>query len=350
MREMRDSIGNVFEHAHEIVGKVRDLDLRHGISNEIDREFLALARRVGGVAGNELFTVVDDEYTKSQPRPDAINHHLTLLPPNVMSSEEQENVLLLLNLMHGDQVDVLTQKFADFAREYDIFERMRDKGHKFIFSGSHLVLPDPGFNLGYMHKAARLQGIDRLENMSTITVGRLLGYYKLDTDSVMDGVLRKAGNVLKVFPVSGGESLNEAQAESELGLLLRHFRRAGNKKSRQVFRDLMSGPGGHQIFQANGGAQEIPKEGVVNMHPMSEGSQEDMVYACENGAEVVPIFADYGFDHSLVEFGEPRRITADQVHEIGDEIAKLGNAARADAQKTHLHVERFKDTIVHSVA
>ena len=46
-------------------------------------------------------------------------------------------------------------------------------------------------------------------------IGRLLGYLEVMGLNVIDDILRKAANVLKTFPVSGGEAVNEGDITDE---------------------------------------------------------------------------------------------------------------------------------------
>ena len=108
------------------------------------------------------------------------------------------------------QVAVITDRFAEFARAEKLFEPVAG-GVKYIFPSNHLARP-----LTRLHVELLLQGGPRQHrHRSTRDLplrrwsGRLLGYYEVGGLNVIDGILRKAGGVLKTFPVSGTESLDE---------------------------------------------------------------------------------------------------------------------------------------------
>lgn len=349
---MQEHASQVFDWGREVVGRIREIDVEAGISRRLDSQYLALAHEAGRQASGGFFEVVSEAYTFQEPRPDAINHLLTYLEPNVTSTAEQDGVLALLDMLHGDQVPTITDIFTRFTTEHGLFERVQN-GEKFIITSNHLELQDLGFTLGYLHKAARLQKVDRLEHVASVVIGRFLGYHQLLGMSVIDDILRKAASVIKSFPVSGGEALHEAQlSENELDLLMRAFRRHYNHQTNEVIEGLMTRPGGRILLQAGGGAAEYPDEnGVVQMNPLGEGTRRTLIHACKAGAHVVPLFVDYGTDHSLIEFGEPVQVrTDDEAHEIGTTIAEMGNQQRKVAQGTHPHIDRFTQPIVYRPA
>ena len=167
-----------------------------------------LAQQVVATEAGALFDVIDRAVMEGEVTPDAIDHGSVFLAPNPYSGAKQEKVLGLLDLLHGEQVPALTAAFADFAQGHDLFKRVQ-AGETFIFPSNHLELQDQGFTLGYLHRAAQAEGVDRLEHHITLMIGRLLGYLRLGERSVIDDILRKVGGVLKTFPVSGSEVMEE---------------------------------------------------------------------------------------------------------------------------------------------
>ena len=341
------SVKSTLETAREALGRVIDADKRHGMSEELHDKFLSMANEAGRLSTANLFTPVSEEYIRQTPTPDAVNYHKTLLHPNVASTAEQDEVLDLLG-MFGEQVPELTQTFADYAQEYSLFERVTN-GEKFILPSNHLMLADQGFNLGFLHLAGRKQGHDRLENYMTAMIGAFLGYHELGGKNVIDDILRKACSVIKTLPVSGGEALPEAQvAETELDKNLKDFRKHLTSQAREAMHDLMSQPGGRFLQLALGGSWEYANEfGVVQMGVASEGTSQSLVRACKVGAWIIPTFTDYELaGHSLVGFGKPTQIKKlEEVHEVGVTIAKIGNALRREASKQFPDNERFSQPI-----
>jgi hypothetical protein len=83
------------------------------------------------------------------------------------------------------------------------------------------------------------------------------------------------------------------------------------------------------------------------MHPFG-GTTCEMIAQQEAEVIVVPLFVDYGPDASLVEFGTPRTIgDPEELHLVGEEIAALGNRARAAARVDHPGVARFDGLITY---
>jgi hypothetical protein len=230
-----------------------------------------------------------------------------------------------------------------------LLDRVQD-GAKYVFPSNHLALPDQGFTLGYFHKAAHASSdVDRLENYITVMVGRLLGYYGVGGLNVIDGILRKGAGVLKTFPVSGSEVMDESQiGEEDLDLLLRFFRRICNHQTKQEFDRLMQSSTGHIVLLAGGGSHDVLHEdGSVEMQTFGRTTSE-MIAHQHAEIVVVPLFVDYGPDSSLVEFGSPRPIAEpDDLHAVGQEIASLGTAQRAAARAAHPEIERFRDAITY---
>ena len=313
------------------------------VQAHIDEQMYHLAEQVVATEAGALFDVIDREVMQSDPTPDAVDHGSVFLPPNPYSGAEQEEVLGLLDLLHGEQVPALTEAFVDFARSQDLFKRVRS-GETFIFPSNHLELQDQGFTLGYLHRAAQAEGVDRLEHHITLMIGRLLGYLRLGERSVIDDILRKVGGVLKTFPVSGSEVMDEGLVtEADLDRRLKIFRRTANERTRREFERLMRSRQGTIVLLAGGGSRDARDEvGDVFMHPFGKSTRSMLANACRSGAWVVPLFVDYGDEISLVEFAEPTRVTeADAVHHLGEVIAAMGNRQRGMARLTHPGVERF---------
>lgn len=237
-----------------------------------------------------------------------------------------------------------------FCEREKFFERLAD-GQSFVFVGSHLEFQDVGFNLGYLTRAAQLQGYDRLDSRVTVMIGRLLGYLEVMGLNVIDDILRPAGNVLKTFPVSGGEAVNEGDiTDEDLNRRVRNFRKHQNTRTREEFLNLMTSDHGHIVIEAGSGSRDAKDErGYLVMEPFGQGTREDLYLAAQAGAAIYPIFGDYGdtAEPSIVEIGqEIRSLQSPQhVHAIGEEIASLGNRARGAAHKEHPTVNRFNTPI-----
>ena len=214
---------------------------------------LEMARQIAATSTGEFFEPVSEGYLRLDPRPDAVDHHNAYLHANPISSADQLAILGIVDVMQGDQVAAITERFAEFARDEKLFERV-EAGAKYIFPSNHLALPDQGFTLGYFHKAAHAATtIDRLEHYISTMVGRLLGYYEVGGLNVIDGILRKAGGVLKSFPVSGSETIDESRvAEDDLDPLLRLFRKVCNHQTKREFERLMHSSTGHIVLLAGG--------------------------------------------------------------------------------------------------
>jgi hypothetical protein len=313
----------------------------------IDEQMYLLAEQVVATEAGALFETIDREVIESDVTPDAIDHGSVFLPANPYTTTEREEVLGLLDLLHGEQVPTLTEAFGEFSREHDLFKRVR-AGETFIFPSNHLELQDQGFTLGYLHRAAQEVGVDRLENHITLMIGRLLGYLRLGDRNVIDDILRKVGGVLKTFPVSGSEVIDEGVVtEEDLDRRLKVFRRTANERTRREFERLMHSSQGSIVLLAGGGSRDARDEaGEVYMHPFGRSTRSMLAHACEARAWVVPLFVDYGDHTSLVEFAEPTRITdPDGIHHIGEVIAAMGNRQRGMARITHPTVERFAASI-----
>jgi len=346
----RDRLSRLFDATKDAANQLRHLDVSERLTEHIDSRMLEMARQIGQTSTGEFFDSVSEEYLRQQRRPDAVDHHTAYLHPNPISTAEQQAVLGIVDVMQGDQIAAITAEFADFARQEKLFERVQE-GAKYLFPSNHLALPDQGFTLGYLHKAAHeCTSFDRLEHYVTVMVGRLLGYYEVGGLNVIDGILRKAGGVLKTFPITGSETMDESRVGLEdLDMLLRMFRKVCNHQTKQEFDRLVGSSTGHIVLLAGGGSHDtVTADGEVEMHPFGRTTRE-MVAGSDSSIVVVPLFVDYGPEASLVEFGTPRPVAhPDDVHAVGEEIAELGNSQRRQARTTHPDVERFRGTIRYS--
>jgi hypothetical protein len=342
-------LNQLAEATRDAAGHLRHLDLTERLTEHIDTKMLEMARQIGSTSTGAFFEVVSEQYLEATPRPDAVDHHKAYLTPNAISTAELAAALGIVDVMQTDQVEVITARFADFCRQEKLLDRVQD-GAKYVFPSNHLALPDQGFTLGYFHKAAHASSdVDRLENYITVMVGRLLGYYGVGGLNVIDGILRKGAGVLKTFPVSGSEVMDESQiGEEDLDLLLRFFRRICNHQTKQEFDRLMQSSTGHIVLLAGGGSHDVLHEdGSVEMQTFGRTTSE-MIAHQHAEIVVVPLFVDYGPDSSLVEFGSPRPIAEpDDLHAVGQEIASLGTAQRAAARAAHPEIERFRDAITY---
>jgi hypothetical protein len=346
----RDRLSQLVEATKDAAHHLRHLDVSERLTEHIDAKMLEMARQIGETSTGEFFEPVTEEYLLRQPRPDPVDHHNAYLHATPISSDDQLAVLGIVDAMQGDQVAGITEQFAEFSRQEKLFERVRE-GAKYIFPSNHLALPDQGFTLGYFHKAAHLTtDFDRLENYVSVMVGRLLGYYEVGGLNVIDGILRKAGGVLKSFPVSGGETLDESRiGEDDLDPLLRLFRKVCNHQTKQEFDRIMRSSTGHMVLLAGGGSHDtVAEDGHVEMHPFGRTTRE-MIARDDPNILVVPLFVDFGPDASLVEFGTPRNVAdPDDAHAVGEEIATLGNRQRRMARQSHPEVARFRGTITYA--
>jgi hypothetical protein len=338
------------EATRDTADHLRNLDVAGRLTDHIDARMLELARQIGGTSTGEFFETVSEDYLRHAPRPDAVDHHSAYLHPSPISTAEQHAILGIVDVMQGEQVAAITERFAEFARHEKLFERV-EAGAKYVFPSNHLALPDQGFTLGYFHKAAHVATrIDRLEHYITTLVGRLLGYYEVGGLNVIDGILRKAGGVLKTFPTSGGEVLDESQVgEDDLDAVLRVFRKVCNRQTKREFDRILAAGTGHIVLLAGGGAHDtVTASGDVEMQPFGRTTRE-MIARDDPDVVVVPLFVDYGPDASLVDFGTPRNVAdPDEAHGVGVEIAALGNRQRGAAVVAHPDIDRFRGSITYS--
>src|SRR3954470_4876423 len=318
-----------------------------GVHRQLDRVLYESAKRVGGVEFESIFNPISRESISARPRRDAINHDQAFLRSTPMSSAETEGSLALLEILHGDNAPANVDAFVEFTDREKFFERLAS-GQSFVFVGSHLEFQDVGFNLGYLTRAAQRRGFDRLDTRTTLMIGRLLGYLEVMGLNVIDDILRKAANVLKTFPVSGGEAVNEGDITNEdLNRRVKAFRKRQNARTRAEFMNLMTSNHGHIVIEAGSGSRDAKDaHGFVVMEPFATGTREDLYDAVRAGAAVYPIFGDYGDreEPSIVEFGaEIRRIDSPRhAHAIGEMIAGIGNRARGAAALKYPAISRFR--------
>lgn len=321
-----------------------------GVHRKIDQLLHDSAKRVGGVEFESIFSPIPKKAIAAVPRRDAINHDQTFLRSTPLSTADTETALGLLEILHGDFVAANVETFVAFAQREELFERLA-AGQSFIFVGSHLEFQDVGFNLGYLTRAAQRHGFDRIDSRTTVMIGRLLGYLEVMGLNVIDDILRKAANVLKTFPVSGGEAVNEGDiTDEDLNRRVRAFRKRQNARTRDEFMHLMSSDHGHIVIEAGSGSRDAKDaNGHIVMEPFAQGTREDLVAAVRAGASIYPIFGDYGNrdEPSIVEFGpEIRHLeSATHAHSIGEMIASMGNRARGAASLDHPDVKRFRTLI-----
>jgi hypothetical protein len=318
-----------------------------GVHRQLDKLLYESARQVGGVEFESIFNPIPTEQMSAKLRPDAINHDQAFLRSSPLSSAETETALGLLEVLHGDFATSNVEVFAAFAEREKLFERLAD-GQSFIFVGSHLEFQDVGFNVGYLTRAAHRHGFDHLDTRTTLMIGRLLGYLEVMGLNVIDDILRKVANVLKTFPVSGGETVNEGDiTDEDLNRRVRNFRKRQNARTREEFMNLMTSDHGHIVIEAGSGSRDAKDEhGFVVMEPFAAGTREDLYRASRVGASIYPVFGDYGNRHepSVVEIGaEIRDLSSPHhAHAIGEIIAGLGNRARGAAAREHPDVARFR--------
>ena len=294
-----------------------------------------------------IFNPISRATIAATPRLDAINHDQAFLRSSPMSAADTETALGLLEILHGEFATPNVEAFVEFTNREKFFERLAD-GQSFIFVGSHLEFQDVGFNLGYLTRAAQLRGFDRLDTRTTLMIGRLLGYLEVTGLNVIDDILRKVANVLKTFPVSGGEAVNEGDiTDEDLNRRVRAFRKRQNARTRSEFMNLVTSNLGHIVIEAGSGSRDAKdSHGYVVMEPFATGTREDLYLASRAGAAIYPIFGDYGNrdEPSVVQFGpEIRHLTSPHhAHSIGEMIASMGNRARGAASQQHPEVARFR--------
>ena len=315
----------------------------------IDTQFMTIAEREAAIEGG-LFSVIDPDLLEGPNRPDAIRHELTLLQPNAVTDQEIADTLFLVDMMLGEQVPEITEKFAEATDRIGIFERLQHDrtrpSSKLIVVSNHLELSDQGFTMGFLHKAAEQHQVERLENYLTAVIGRVVGYFNFGEKNVIDGILRKAGSILKTFPSGGSEALTEDEQKA-----LRFFREICNHHTKQAFGELVGAQNGRIITMAPSGEQDRydAEQGVVHMRTFGKGTCNMIIDACKQGATVLPVFVDYSPTTSIVKFldtCEPASI--DDCHKIGEQIAAVGTEARAKKSKEFPDEKRYKAGIIYS--
>ena len=318
---------------HAAAGQLHEM---FGVHRQLDQVLYESAQRVGGVEFESIFNPIAPEAMSATPRMDAINHDQAFLRSSPMSSAETEAALGLLEILHGDFAAPNIEVFEAFAERENFFKRLAS-GQSFIFVGSHLEFQDVGFNLGYLTRAGQQEGFDRLDTRTTLMIGRLLGYLEVMGLNVIDDILRKVANVLKTFPVSGGEAVNEGDiTDEDLNRRVKAFRKRENARTRSEFMNLMTSDHGHIVIEAGSGSRDAKDaRGLWSWSLSRPGTREDLYLAARAGAAIFPIFGDYGNreEPSIVEFGpEIRRLDSPHhAHAIGEMIAGLGNRARGAA-------------------
>jgi len=329
---------------HNAAGQLHEM---FGVHRQLDHVLYESAKRVGGVEFESIFNPIPRDAITASPRRDAINHDQAFLRSSPMSAAETEAALGLLEVLHGDFATPNVEAFVQFTEREKLFERLAD-GQSFVFVGSHLEFQDVGFNLGYLTRAAQQKGLDRLDTRTTLMIGRLLGYLEVMGLNVIDDILRKAANVLKTFPVSGGEAVNEGDiTDEDLNRRVKAFRKRQNAGTRREFMNLMTSDHGNIVIEAGSGSRDAKDaHGYVVMEPFAAGTREDLYLASRAGAAIYPIFGDYGDrkEPSIVEFGpEIRQLdNPNHAHAIGEMIAGMGNRARGAASQQHPDIARFK--------
>ena len=329
---------------HAAAGQLHEM---FGVHRQLDHVLHESAKRVGGVEFESIFNPITARAIVATPRMDAINHDQAFLRSSPMSVAESEAALGLLEILHGDFAAPNIEAFVGFTDRVNFFERLA-AGQSFILVGSHLEFQDVGFNVGYLTRAAQRRGYDHLDTRTTLMIGRLLGYLEVMGLNVIDDILRKVANVLKTFPVSGGEAVNEGDiTDEDLNRRVKAFRKRQNARTRGEFMNLMTSNHGHVVIEAGSGSRDAKDaHGDVVMEPFAAGTREDLYLAARAGAAIYPIFGDYGNreEPSIVEFGREIRHLAspNHAHSIGEMIASMGNRARGAASQQHPGVARFR--------
>ena len=329
---------------HTAAGQLHEM---FGVHRQLDHVLHESAKRVGGVEFESIFNPITAKAIAATPRMDAINHDQAFLRSSPMSTSETEVALGLLEILHGDFAAANVEAFTQFTERENFFQRLA-AGQSFIFVGSHLEFQDVGFNVGYLTRAAQQKGIDRLDTRTTLMIGRLLGYLEVMGLNVIDDILRKVANVLKTFPVSGGEAVNEGDiTDEDLNRRVKSFRKRQNARTRGEFMNLMTSDHGHVVIEAGSGSRDAKDaHGYVVMEPFATGTREDLYLASRAGAVIYPVFGDYGNreEPSVVEFGPEIRSLAspNHAHSIGEMIASMGNRTRGAASQQYPDVPRFR--------
>ena len=253
---------------HAAAGQLHEM---FGVHRQLDQVLYESAKRVGGVEFESIFNPISPEAIAATPRMDAINHDQVFLRSSPMSAADTEGALGLLEILHGDFAAANIEAFVEFTAREKLFERLA-QGQSFVFVGSHLEFQDVGFNLGYLTRAAHRIGYDRLDTRTTLMIGRLLGYLEVMGLNVIDDILRKAANVLKTFPVSGGEAVNEGDITNEdLNRRVKAFRKRQNARTRAEFMNLMTSDHGNIVIEAGSGSRGRERRKRLRRHGAVRG-------------------------------------------------------------------------------
>lgn len=106
--------------------------------------------------------------------------------------------------------------------------------------------------------------------------------------NVIDDILRPVANVLKTFPVSGGEAVNEGDiTDEDLNRRVRNFRKRENARTREEFMTLMTSDPGNIVIEAGSGSRDaMDDRGYLVMEPFALGTREDLYLASQAGAAI----------------------------------------------------------------
>lgn len=319
----------------------------------IDERMLGIANEVTGRPG-AFFQSLGETALLAENRPDSIKHNKTLLTPNAYNTAETNERLSYLDFLFDGEVESITDKFTNFTDEHKVFERIvpakERAGEKFLFVFDHSEMANLGYAAGFMHLAAREQGVDRLEDHLGIVVGRPVGYFTFNDENVIDGILRKVGSVIKTFPKTGGEAMSEDLEE------LRLFRAYCNRKTKQTFTEFLDTHDGKIMIMAPSGAEDVYDKTLKRsvMETFGKGSSEMMIEASQTGATVVPVSFARHAGGSIVEFCQPvepgKLTTIADCHEVGRTIASVATLARGKASARHPDDNWYKTPVVYKSA
>jgi hypothetical protein len=325
LKETVDNLVHVRRHAHQLM-----IDKASGVEH----------------VSNGFFTAIPlDRIEKESP--DSVSD-FPYLEPNAVDQAEIDMALGLLDAFLGESKIKLAREFVDFADRTQLFERIKD-GQTIIVPSNHSVFQDQGYHLGLMHLAARELGqTDRFELHATTVLGKTLGYLEVAGLNVIDDILRKAGGVLKTFPVSGSETLREAVfTDEDMDLGLKSYQKICNAQVRRDFQQKVESKRGEVIFLAGGATPDTRNEnGDVFMSTFDNSTCKLMFDAVKAGALIAPLFGDYDGETHYARFAD--RLyglddfeSLEDIHQIGRIIAAQGQFERALNQ----HEERFNGNI-----
>ena len=149
------------EVTRDTADHLRHLDVSERLTEHIDAKMLEMARQIGGTSTGEFFESVSEDYLRHDPRPDAVDHHNAYLHANPISTADQPAILGIVDVMQGDQVAAITERFAEFARHEKLFERVQRRGQV------HLPQQPPGPARPGLHARVLPQGGARDHRAST---------------------------------------------------------------------------------------------------------------------------------------------------------------------------------------